>query len=92
MGVELLGVRKWARVDVSKVALVSQRRLAGKVQIRRDAGFERGMDGKDGDVGMKRRIAESVIVHGNRVCDIIIIPKRLTYKIGRVAVVITDFV
>jgi len=41
---------------------------------------------------MEGRIAESVIVHGDRVCDIIIIPKRLPNKIGRVAEVIADFI
>lgn len=41
---------------------------------------------------MERRIAESVIVHGDRVCDIVIVPKRLADEIGRVAVVIADFV
>ena len=47
---ELLGVREWARVDVLKVKLVNQRWLAGKVQISRDAGLERGRDSKNGDV------------------------------------------
>jgi hypothetical protein len=48
--VALLGIREWVWVDILKVALGSERRLAGKVQISRDTGLERGRDSKDGDV------------------------------------------
>jgi len=45
-----LGVRNWVRVDVPKVVLGSKGRLVGKMQISRDAGFERWRDSKDGDM------------------------------------------